>query len=97
MDFSILDSISEASKKFEIPFQKQVILSYLERELGLIKNKKVLYSRDLVLRFSSSKKGYSNTFLSFQRIIDYDEKPLIACIIRNDSIEFLLAQFFLYK
>lgn len=91
MNFSIIDKILELSKTFKIPFQKQTIVNILEKELGLKKNKKVLYATNVIFRFSSAKRGYSNTFLSFQRILDYDEKPLIACIIRNDSFEFLLA------
>jgi hypothetical protein len=91
MDFSLLDKITELSKSFGIPFQKQTIVKIIQNKLELKKNKKVLYANNLILRFSSAKKGYSNTFLSFKRIIGYDDKPIVACIIRNDSIEFLLA------
>lgn len=91
MDFSLLNKIIELSKSFQVPFQKQVIADLIAKELGLKKNKKVYFNKDLTIRFSSAKKGYSNTFLAFQRILNHDATPLIACIIRNDTLEFLLA------
>jgi cell fate (sporulation/competence/biofilm development) regulator YlbF (YheA/YmcA/DUF963 family) len=91
MSFSILDKIVELSKSFEKPFQKQLIVNKIEQEFGLLKDRKLYFNDNLALRFSDAKTGYSNTFLGFQKILDHDDKPLIACIIRKDYLEFLLA------
>jgi len=91
MDFSILDEIIELSKSFQKPFQKQQIVEKIEQEYKLAKDRKLYFNDDLAIRFSTAKTGYSNTFLGFQKILDHDDKPLIACIIRRDSLEFLLA------
>lgn len=91
MDFFILDKIIELSKSFQKPFQKQLIVDKIEQEFCLLKDRKLYFNDNLALRFSDAKTGYSNTFLGFQKILDHDEKPLIACIIRNDHLEFLLA------
>ncbi len=91
MNFTLLDKILELSKSFQIPFQKQLIVDKIEQEFRLSKDRKLYFNNDLSIRFSFAYSGYSNTFLSFQKILDYDSKPLIACIIRRSSLEFLLA------
>lgn len=91
MNFTLLDKILELSNSFQKPFQKQPIVNKIEKEFGLSKDRKLYFNNDLSIRFSFAYSGYSNTFLSFQKILDYDNKPLIACIIRKDSLEFLLA------
>jgi len=91
MDFSILDEIIEMSKSFATPYNKQNIVDSIVKKFNLSKTRKVYYNDKLSIRFSSAKNGYSNTFLGFQKILDNDSKPLVACIIRKDKIEFLLA------
>ncbi|NLE62672.1 MAG: hypothetical protein GX612_02385 [Bacteroidales bacterium] len=91
MDFSILDGIIEMSKTFTSPYNKQSIVDSIVKKFKLSKSRKVYFNDKISIRFSSAKSGYSNTFLGFQKILDNDSKPLVACIIRVDSIEFLLA------
>lgn len=91
MDFSILDEIIEMSKTFTTPYSKQTIVDSIVKKIKLSKSRKVYYNNKISIRFSSAKSGYSNTFLGFQKILDNDSKPLVACIIRANSIEFLLA------
>ncbi len=91
MDFSILDGIIEMSKTFTSPYNKQSIVDSIVKKFKLSKSRKVYFNDKISIRFSSAKSGYSNTFLGFQKILDNDSKPLVACIIRVDSIEFLLS------
>ena len=91
MDFSIIDMIIEDSKSFTKPFDKQKIVDYIESKYNLKKERKLYFSGKLSLRFSSSKSGYSNTFLGLKKILDNDSKPIIACIVREKEIEFLIA------
>jgi hypothetical protein len=91
MDFSIIDEIIKMSKSFSVPYNKQTIRDSIVKKFKLSKSRKVYYNDEISIRFSSSKSGYSNTFLGFQKILDNDSKPLIACIIRINNIEFLLA------
>jgi len=91
MDLSIINEIIEMSKEFTVPYNKQTIVDSIMKKFNLSKKRKVYYNDKISFRFSSAKTGYSNTFLGFQKILDNDAKPLVACIIREDTIEFLLA------
>lgn len=91
MDFSFIDKIIELSSLMSKPFNKQTLVDKVATELKLSKERKLYCHRNYSIRFSSAKSGYSNTFLGFQKIIDHDDKPLIACIVREDKLEFLLA------
>lgn len=91
MDFSILNEIIEMSRTFTTPFNKQTIVDSIVKKFRLSKSRKLYYNDKISIRFSSAKSGYSNTFLGFQKILENDLKPLVACIIRTNSIEFLLA------
>ena len=91
MDFSIIDKIKEDSKSFTKPLNKQKIVDYIVSKYNLKKERKLYLSQNLSIRFSSSKSGYSNTFLGLKKILENDTKPLIACIIREKQIEFLIA------
>jgi len=91
MDFSIINEIIKMSKTFATPYNKQTIVDSVVKKFNLSKTRKVYYNDKISIRFSSAKNGYSNTFLGFQKILDNDSKPLIACIIRKDKIEFLIA------
>ncbi len=91
MDFFIIDEIIEMSKTFTIPYNKQSIVESIVKKFKLSQSRKVYFNDKISMRFSSAKSGYSNTFLCFRKILDNDSKPLIACIIRENSLEFLLA------
>ncbi|MCH7964577.1 MAG: hypothetical protein IH852_11645 [Bacteroidetes bacterium] len=91
MDFSIIEKIIADSKHYSKPFSKQKIVNNISTKYNLKKDRKLYLSKILALRFSSAKSGYSNTFLGFQKILDNDSKPLIACIIRDNELEFLMA------
>jgi hypothetical protein len=91
MDFSILDEIIEMSKGFTVPYNKQTIVNSVVKKFNLSKKRRVYFNDLISIRFSSAKTGYSNTFLSFQKILNNDSKPLVSCIIREDKVEFLLA------
>lgn len=91
MDFSIIDSIVLDSKSFSQPFNKQSIVNFIIDKYKLSTDRKIYYNKNISLRFSSAINGYSNTFLGFRKLLNYDKKPLIACIIREDRLEFLLA------
>ena len=92
MNFSIIDDILRLSKKITKPFNKESIIKLIAKECKLRVKGKIYYNDDVGIRFSNVRNGgYSNTFLSFNKILEIDDKPLIACIIRNSEIEFLLA------
>lgn len=91
MDFSIIDKIIADSKHYSKPFNKQKIVDEISSKYNLRKDRKLYLSENLSLRFSSSRSGYSNTFLGFKKILTNDSKPLIACIIRDNELEFLMA------
>lgn len=91
MDFSFIDKIIEISNTINKPFSKQILVEKVVTELKLTKERKLYCHKKYSLRFSSAKSGYSNTFLGFQKILDHDDKPLVACIVRLDKLEFLLA------
>lgn len=92
MDFSILNEILKLSKDFSIPYNKETIVDAIVKKFNLSANRKVYQNKDIGIRFSNVRNGgYGNTFLGFRQILENDDKPLIACIIRNKEIEFLLA------
>lgn len=93
MDFSIVDQIIKMSKTFNKPFNKQSIIDSIAKKFNLsIKNRNVYYNENISIRFSYiANGGYSNTFKAFKYILEYDDKPFLACIIRKNEIEFLLA------
>lgn len=93
MDFSIVDEIIEMSKSFSKPFNKQIIVDSIASKFNLsIKNRNIYYNENVSIRFSYVEDGgYSNTFKGFKYILEDDNKPFLACIIRKNEIEFLLA------
>ena len=91
MDFSIIEKIILDSKSYTVPFNKQRIVEQISKKYNLRKNRSLYSSKNLSLRFSFVSHGYSNTFLGFNKILANDNTPLIACIIRNNDLEFLLA------
>ena len=92
MNFSILDKIIKMSKTFTTPYNKQTIVNSIVKKFNLSAKRKVYHNNDIGIRFSNVRNGgYGNTFLGFRQILENDDKPLIACIIRNKGIEFLIA------
>lgn len=91
MDFSIIDNIIKDSESYSKPFNKQEIVDNISSKYNFKKDRKLYLSRNLSLRFSSAASGYSNTFLGLQKILDNDSQPLIACIVRDNELEFLMA------
>lgn len=93
MDFSIVDEIIKISETFNKPFNKKTLVDSIAKKLNLSrKNTNIYYNSDISIRFSSvANGGYSNTFKRFKYILENDDKPFLACIIRKNKIEFLLA------
>lgn len=92
MDFSILNEIIKLSKDFSVPYDKETVVDAIVKKFNLSAKRKIFQNKDISIRFSNVKNGgYSNTFLGFRQILENDDKPLIACIIRTNEIEFLIA------
>ena len=88
----LLDEIESISKNLSKPLTKGAVLKELRKRFTL-KRDRIIYSDDTIaIRLSEiKKKGYSNTFTSLRNLKKYNDKPIIACIVRPKYIELLLA------
>ena len=71
---------------------KDHIAAAVERRFQLVKCRRVYVASDFVMRFSEANtSSFSNTVLSLSALEKVDDRPVIICIVRPDSIQFLLA------
>lgn len=71
---------------------KGLLAHAVQREFGLIQDRKVYYCDDFAVRFSKSeKKRMSNTVLSLSALQKYDDRPVIVCIVSTATNYLLLA------
>ena len=71
---------------------KEKLSKIVQREFGLIKDRKVFSNTDFAIRFSKSeRKRMSNTVLSLSALQKYDSRPFFVCIVASSENYLLLA------
>lgn len=66
--------------------------SLITKEFDLTKQRSVWTGSDFSIRFSTANEGtFSNVVLSLSALRKYDDKPFIICVVKPDSLEFLLS------
>lgn len=77
---------------------KDDVAAAVERRFGLVKQRKVYVGPDFAVRFSqASTSSFSNTVLSLSALKRVDDRPMIVCVVRQSSIQLLLANSTLLK
>jgi hypothetical protein len=71
---------------------KAEIQTVAAKKFGLPKSRSVYEAPSFGLRFCEANQGsFSNVVLSLSALRNYDDKPLVICIVRPSGLEFLLA------
>lgn len=83
--------IEKIANELPKPLDKELLMKKFQEKFNFSVDRKVFYNKEICIRFSSAKTGYSNTFLGLQKLITYNNIPILACIIRENYCEFMLA------
>lgn len=91
MKYEIIQAITEISNTLEKPIKKDLLIKIFQDQFNFKLDRRIYYNDEICIRFSSAKNGYSNTFLGLQKIVNKNQIPIIACIVRENYCEFMLA------
>lgn len=70
--------------------EKEKLSNLVQKEFGLVKDRKVFVNDDFAIRFSKSEhKRMSNTVLSLSALQKFDNKPFFVCIV-SSTVNYLL-------
>lgn len=71
---------------------KEKLADIVQKEFGLVKDRRVFANEDFAIRFSKSKgKKMGNTVLSLSALQKYDTRPFFVCIVASERNYLLLA------
>ena len=73
--------------------QKERLIQEVESKFALTKDRKIYYSENFAVRFStsSSTTSFSNTVISLSALKNYDENPFIVCLVTPNENKLFLA------
>lgn len=87
-----IERLTQIIKNYDGIADKKKLSIIVQKEFGLIQDRKVFSGDDFSIRFSKSeKKKMSNTVLSLSSLQKYDNKPFIVCIVSSTINYMLLA------
>lgn len=83
----------QAYYKEHAPIEKSKAVEDLTSQFPLTKKGKLYIAADdeYAIRFSySTKESFANTVLALKNVLKYDHMPIILCLLKPDSYEFML-------
>ncbi len=71
---------------------KEKLTEIVQKEFGLVKDRKIYYCDEFAIRFSESKNGnFANTVASLSKVQKYDDRPFVVCLVTPDNNRIMLA------